>query len=66
MSVKPDDEEMARILANPSEITEEEKNMTHAEFNARMRFLREQSIAAAREAEKLEKRLASNDNVPAK
>ena len=41
--------------------------MTQAEFNARMRFLREQSIAAAREAEKLERRhLASNDNGPSK
>jgi hypothetical protein len=67
MSVKPDDKEMARILANPDEITEEEMNMTDAEFNARMRFMREQSIAAAREAEKLKKRrLASNDNGPAK
>ena len=65
MSVKPDDKEMARILANPEEITEQEKNMTQAEFNARIRFIREQSIAAARAAE-LKRRLASNDNGPAK
>jgi len=66
LSVKPDDKEMARILANPNEITEEEKKMTNAEFNARMRFMREQSIALAREAEKLERRMASNDNGPTK
>jgi hypothetical protein len=68
MSVEPDDKEMARILANPGEITEEEKNMTNAEFSARKRFFREQSIALAREAAELEMRLglASNDNGPAK
>jgi len=71
MSVKPDDKEMARILANPGEITEEEMNMTEAEFAARLQLMREQAAAAAKEAEELKaymakRRLASNDNRPEK
>lgn len=67
MSVKPDDKEMARILANPGEITEEEMNMTEAEFAARLQLMREQAAAAAKEAEELaaymaKRHLADNDN----
>jgi hypothetical protein len=71
MSVKPDDEEMARILANHGEITEEEMNMTEAEFAARLQLMYEQAAAAAKEAEEMEaymaeRHLASNDNEPTK
>jgi hypothetical protein len=45
---------MARILANPGEITKEEMNMTEAEFAARFQLMREQAAAAAKEAEELE------------
>jgi hypothetical protein len=67
MSVKPDDKEMARILANPDEITEEEMNMTEAEVAARIELMREQAAADAKEAEELlvymaRRHLPSNDN----
>ncbi len=71
ISIKPDDEEMVRILTNPGEITDEEMNMTEAEFAARIELMREQAAAAAKEAEELEaymaeRHLASNDNGPTK
>ena len=43
MSVKPDDKAIDRVLANLDEITEQEMNMTEAEFAARLQLIREQA-----------------------
>ncbi len=67
ISINPTDEEMARILATPGELTEEEMNMTEAEFRARIQLMKEQAAATRIEAEELEaymakKFSATNDN----